>query len=387
MNTNLIRKLLDAYKADFARIDKDERYKWLAVKCFQDNWDPDAPDFAEMLKKATAKSANLLASQNDFARGMILEFAQKIPTETRQWFRDLFDETRSLEERVDSAKKTAEVLRDKFYGKNSDKHHYQGLHAISVYLCFRYPEKYYIFKPRAFTVFAKNFGFSDIPKQGAPETLTAYFNMADELNAIIRTDKQLLQMSSARLTPDCCPDPEYRLLTQDVIHFFNHTENKQINKPEVISAFTGTSGDQLPKASKKNNLSHVDLYAQEPTPTNPPNYWWLNANPKIWSMAAAPIGQVQNYTLYNDKKNKRKVFQNFLDAQKGDIIIGYESTPVKQIVALFQVSQEQDGERIYFRKTEHLASPIYLAVLQKQPELAEMEFFKNSQASLLLYWT
>ena len=50
---------------------------------------------------------------------------------------------------------------------------------------------------------------------------------------------------------------------------------------------------------------------------------------------------------------------------------------------MFQIAKAQDGKRIYFKKIEHLASPIDLTVLQAQPELAEMEFFKNSQASLL----
>lgn len=113
------------------------------------------------------------------------------------------------------------------------------------------------------------------------------------------------------------------------------------------------------------------------------NYWWLNANPKIWSMASTPVGTEQDYTLYNDKQHKRRIFQYFLDAQVGDILVGYESTPVKQIVALFEISKAQDGERICFKKIEHLTSPIDLTALQAQSELAEMEFFKNSQASLL----
>ena len=113
------------------------------------------------------------------------------------------------------------------------------------------------------------------------------------------------------------------------------------------------------------------------------SYWWLNANPKMWSMAASPVGEIQDYTLYNDKQHKRRIFQNFLDAKIGDLVVGYESTPVKQIVALFQIAGEQDGERIYFKKIEHLASPIDLSSLQALPELEEMEFFKNSQATLL----
>ena len=88
------------------------------------------------------------------------------------------------------------------------------------------------------------------------------------------------------------------------------------------------------------------------------HYWFLNANPKIWSMSSMPIGEVQDYTLYNDNGNKRRIFQNFLDAKAGDMVIGYESTPVKQIVAILRVSAEQDGQKIYFEKVEGLSSPI-----------------------------
>lgn len=30
------------------------------------------------------------------------------------------------------------------------------------------------------------------------------------------------------------------------------------------------------------------------------HYWWLNANPKIWSFANIGIGEAQSYTLYNE---------------------------------------------------------------------------------------
>ena len=145
---------------------------------------------------------------------------------------------------------------------------------------------------------------------------------------------------------------------------------------------------ELAEALKQVDLSAIKLYADLPSEAvsasaEAPNYWWLNANPKMWSMSVTPVGQVQDYTLYNGQHHKRRIFQNFLDAKAGDMIIGYESTPVKQIVALFQISQAQDGERIYFQKVEHLSTPIDLTVLQAQAELANMEFFKNSQASLL----
>ena len=95
-----------------------------------------------------------------------------------------------------------------------------------------------------------------------------------------------------------------------------------------------------------------------------------------------PIGEVQDYTLYNDNGNKRRIFQNFLDAKAGDMVIGYESTPVKQIVAILRVSAEQDGQKIYFEKVECLSSPIDFSTLKECSELEKMEYFSMTQGSL-----
>ena len=63
-----------------------------------------------------------------------------------------------------------------------------------------------------------------------------------------------------------------------------------------------------------------------------------------------PIGEVQDYTLYNDNGNKRRIFQNFLDAKAGDMVIGYESTPVKQIVAIHALVRSKMGKKSILRK-------------------------------------
>ena len=42
-----LQNAVKAYKSDFKGNHwQEEKYKWVAVKCFQDNWDVDAPDFA-----------------------------------------------------------------------------------------------------------------------------------------------------------------------------------------------------------------------------------------------------------------------------------------------------------------------------------------------------
>ena len=80
------------------------------------------------------------------------------------------------------------------------------------------------------------------------------------------------------------------------------------------------------------------------------NFWWMNADPAIWSFSAAPIGE------------RRRIYQNSLDAKPGDMVIGYETSPVKQIVALAKITQVQDGERVslFFEKTEDLGQTEYL---------------------------
>lgn len=127
------------------------------------------------------------------------------------------------------------------------------------------------------------------------------------------------------------------------------------------------------------NLTTEDLLRND---TSGMHYWFLNANPKMWSMSSMPVGEVQDYTLYNDNGNKRRIFQNFLDAKAGDMVIGYESTPVKQIVALMRISAEQDGEKIYFEKLEGLSSPIDFATLKACSELEKLEYFGMQQGSL-----
>lgn len=110
-------------------------------------------------------------------------------------------------------------------------------------------------------------------------------------------------------------------------------------------------------------------------------YWWLVANPKIWSLSKTPVGEVQSYTLYNDNGNQRRIFQNFIDAKEGDIVIGYEATPVKQIVAIAEVAKAADDKQIYFKKTEALLNPIDFSAIKNIPELNGMEFFKNMNGS------
>lgn len=110
------------------------------------------------------------------------------------------------------------------------------------------------------------------------------------------------------------------------------------------------------------------------------NYWWLVANPSIWSVTDFEVGEEQSYTFYNDEGNKRRIFKHFLSAKKGDIVIGYDSSPRKQILGLFVVSGVDEGKELYFKKTRDLP-PVDLATLRSTPELSKMEYMRDNQGS------
>lgn len=478
-------EVLALYKQDFVPITwGNEKYKWEAVQHFQDNWDINAPDFAEMLERSLSKTYNLLASTNNFPKGMIVNSAKAAPEEVRAMFMALFDESRDYWERINEFKQRSNDLLEQTGQKGQS---YQTENAITTYLWLRYPDRYYIYKYGEVRKTAQELGSDCVIKQGRyADNVRNHLALYDEINAELRKDEELRALLSASLTPDCYPDPEMRTLTIDFgfyISRYLHDHDKDDDKwwpdkseydpglaaddwavllgdPEVFTesslqimrrlldyggAATCTqlavkygeaknfynSGsvalakrvaektgcavmdrdsensrwwpvlyvgrhagkdedgsyvwklrDELAEALGKANLDGVRLYASAGGDEDEPGYWWLNANPKIWSFADIAVGEVQDYTLYNENGNKRRIFQNFLDAKAGDMIIGYESYPVKQVVAIAKVSAEQDGERLYFEKVEGLATPIDYKTLRECPELERMEYFVNQQGSL-----
>lgn len=117
------------------------------------------------------------------------------------------------------------------------------------------------------------------------------------------------------------------------------------------------------------------------------NYWWLNANPNLWSISNHREGHRHTYTTHNEKGNKRRIYRYFEAVQPGDLVIGYESSPVKQIKALIEITKaihqsETQGEIIEFEILEKYDVPVHWNELQHNPALQDCEVFINNQGSL-----
>ena len=485
-NATRLNDALAEYMKDFeSKQWPNEKYKWEAVKCFQDNWDVNAPDFADMLTRSLAKTYNLLASMNNFPAKMIQVFAKAAPEEVRAMYIALYDESKDVVSRILEFKNQSSILLEK-YGNGAGQH-YQYENAVSTYLWLRYPEKYYIYKYGEVKTVADELVSDYRFKKGAySDNLRNFFALYDEIRAELKNNSGLVNLMRGQLTDACYPDTELCTLTIDVGFYISRYYSTSKGNPpteewwptdytpalsvddwsallndekvfttsslEIMKRMKDYGGQatckqlsvkygetanfyisgssslakrisektgcpvmprdeensrwwpilylgknackdeegsyvwklrpELSEALDKTDLSNVELFVQAPPGEEAHNYWFLNANQKIWSFSALAVGSVQSYTLYNENGNKRRIFQNFLDAKAGDMIIGYESTPVKQIVAIGRVSAEQDGEKIYFEKIEGLSSPIDFATLKECSELAKMEYFTMQQGSL-----
>jgi 5-methylcytosine-specific restriction enzyme B len=153
--------------------------------------------------------------------------------------------------------------------------------------------------------------------------------------------------------------------------------------------------NKLPFKSEQEDLEQKDPagvenpHDYEEDEPRVPNYWWLNANPSIWNYSSANVGDRQTYTTRNEKGNKRRIYKHFETVQPGDLVIGYESSPVKQIRALLEITKamhtsESEGEIIEFEVLEKLEIPVHWNELQNNPGLQNCEVFINNQGSLFL---
>ena len=112
---------------------------------------------------------------------------------------------------------------------------------------------------------------------------------------------------------------------------------------------------------------------EQTQPMTSKQYWWLVASPDVWKFSDINVGDIIEYTLVNENGNKRRVYQNFLDAKAGDMVIGYASTPTLQVVALGEIAKDTDDKHLYFRKTEQLLNPIDYSIIKNYEELQGME--------------
>lgn len=221
-----IAPLLDWYKKDWRRLSELEKYKWKAVKTFQDNYDrifDKTEKLHSVLRVAFKDTKNLFYyAQLD----SLISNAEYAADDIREALHILFDESRDLEYRV-------QEYRKKFHDitiRNNSAGHFHGQtktktqddRTISIYLALRYPGKYYFYMSSIFEKVAKllEYEYRYIrTEKGDISNLRNFFTLCDEVRLSITQDNELMNLYKLFLnSPDIYNDSTANLLTQTFIY-------------------------------------------------------------------------------------------------------------------------------------------------------------------------
>lgn len=219
---NSIHRVISQYKESFEAWFPEEMYKWRAVQCFQEHWNPERSDFAEMLKESLAQAGNLMDTNYAYPCKMIAFFAEKEPDTVRSMFQRLLAPQADVVEQIQNFEKSADGLLAKYPFKESMKQHYQGDRTICTYLFFAQPDRYFLYQYGKLKAFLAETGLHATCKMGDIQNVLTYQEVANQVLSCVRQDSELLNLfetKRAELGSLYYPDSGYHLLTDDIIYF------------------------------------------------------------------------------------------------------------------------------------------------------------------------
>ena len=198
---------------------EEEEFKWRGIKTFQDNWDIEAQDLSDMIKRSLSGVSHMMVSQARFPEGMIEDFAEREPDTVRVMFKDLFDESKDIIERFHSFKQKSADLLERV--GNGAKNHFQDERTIALYLWLAYPEKYYVYQYTQ----ARNLSIalgSDhrIIKGRLDSNIREWLALYNEVTELMKQKPEVRSWETQGMTAEHYSDPEYRMLATDLAYCY-----------------------------------------------------------------------------------------------------------------------------------------------------------------------
>lgn len=203
-------RLIDIYKYYLKTTgNKEELYKWEIGKQFKDNWELEAKDFGAML--SSIKLGNLVSQQSN----SFYSLARKNGEEARGFYNTIFDERKTVQERVNFAKENGSELMEKWHpGWTSAG---QDERTLSVLWGFNDLSKHALYKSSFYTKYCDLIGV----KPASPgEKYEHYLQLLNDMieNYILK-DTELLNLHNDTIDPKKhIADPKYHLLAQNMLY-------------------------------------------------------------------------------------------------------------------------------------------------------------------------
>lgn len=224
MQLKRIQELLGQYKAHLQEKPVSERlYAWESQRIFQEQWDIEALDFKAMYDCSleNSQTRRLWKRENYEPKRMMLNFIDLAADMVRHAFLDLFDEDKAIEGRVGRfAFYCDELLRHykEAHPHSVENNHYHDDHyqMISLYLAFRYPERYTLYDGEKLRKMLALVGSTNIPQV---DDFERFCKVARTLYTFLQKDAELLDLHQQRFAPQRHYTGESLLVVWDFYQF------------------------------------------------------------------------------------------------------------------------------------------------------------------------
>ncbi|MDR2105931.1 MAG: hypothetical protein LBP24_00810 [Coriobacteriales bacterium] len=217
------RALVEGYVAAGGQLVDGRAEKWLTVKCFSENFDLDAEDFAAMLDTALTKQNSLLENTNNFyPYTEITRLARLEPQSVRDAFGDLFDTSDNLPARCLRFCNAITILheqhRDRFAHWQIKPCAHANFFVASIYLFMRDPSRYFLYSPTRAHRLSAAVGYRETFRPTDADVVEAYAELCEQLIECLAEEPGLVLAAKAGIEAQTgLADACNHLLLDDII--------------------------------------------------------------------------------------------------------------------------------------------------------------------------
>lgn len=191
-------------------------YKYECLKNFQDNWDVEAIDFGAMYDKALSSqmSNRLWGGRRNSSKASMLEMIKADKHFADSMFRDLFDEGKAVNQRMERFIFHCDQLVQLVPVRKKDPlhHKHDNYTILSVYLASRYPEEYCLFEYPQFKETMENLEVQEVPQIFE---ISRFFKLSQALHKMLIKDEELVAIHKERIDEDIFYQDASMLLVSD----------------------------------------------------------------------------------------------------------------------------------------------------------------------------
>jgi len=355
--------------------DPNEAYKYLAINTFQQNWHLEADDFHQMFRASFSKVSNLLY-QNSW--GFIEKSAQNFPKETKEMFQNLYDESVEVSQRIKIFQAESEKLLPKVRQalNRTNINAQQDERTISVYLAFRFPEKYILYKADYYRNFCEQLNIKS-KKSGE-----RFLHLQELANQII--EENLLNNEDFINTyRKFYPKPEWNdkyLMIQNILYVVFREDLKGFNLLELLKKFD--------KKQVEEYYDFLDLIIVNFDFQQEDKRLVFNADK---NKIVFTIGQRYIWNTATIGKDDYK-FRTISEQPISNNFVNFDGSPTAYLCKLNTISEAQKNKQSIFNSIENELNRTQISGYSKhnKKELEQMAFdvdFRNEILSQLEYQT